>query len=285
MHARKKHLPLRGASKLCSLMHEALLGNVFWHIIITVGPSVDYLLETTTSLLFGKRAMHHSSVPIWSFERALTASAGGGGRAGGEGQDSPLLLQALQGDDPLLASPGLSADASPSKKRGAAMAAGPATAKQSGARRQAKTTSPATRRRISFHYSARLRSLALDNPDIEFSHYVARQLSGDEHTPGEALNESLSRDMNIGAEWVTRGDVGGGEGVRKRRLAFEQVSEPLRPTGSALSAAREGSERSGTQGAAQVQAEGMRGGGGGEGGDGGGGGGRVKRSCEVTRNP
>ena len=47
LHARKQHLTMRGESKLGMLLFDALAGRVYWHTLITIGPSVDFLHETT----------------------------------------------------------------------------------------------------------------------------------------------------------------------------------------------------------------------------------------------
>ena len=55
---------LRGESRLCALLQDALAGRACWTVLIAVVPSVDLLHETTTSLLFGQRAMLLGTAPV-----------------------------------------------------------------------------------------------------------------------------------------------------------------------------------------------------------------------------
>ena len=111
-----------------------------------------------------------------------------------------------------------------------------------------------------------MRSKGLDNPDLEFSNYVARQLGGEgladtlvtprDPSVSEACDVSESPD-GLARAWETHGDGGGGERVRKRRLAFEQTTRSAHATGSAVSW-RGNDEGSASAGDSQAEAGGGR---------------------------
>ena len=162
VHARKRDRVQRGESKLCALLHDALAGKVYWSILITIGPSIDFLHETTTSLLFGKRAMLLESSPLWNHEPAIlnvdeqaeTRDISNNLSASGNGV---ILSRSLR--------------ETPKKHSGSAFDADQR-------KRTAQTESPKARRKITFQHNNRVRK---EHPDIEFRKYVAQELETNEY--------------------------------------------------------------------------------------------------------
>jgi hypothetical protein len=216
IHARKNDMPLRGESKLSTLLHDALAGKVFWSVIITIGPSVDFLHETTTSLLFGKRAMLLENTPLWNHEPAvLTAEELSGSPLKSDFWVSPQQAGIYS--------------ATPSKKRGGSVF-------KSGVKsvRQAQTMSPQARRKISFHHHSRVRSSARDHPDLDFSSYVARQLGVEEKQTDSVDDDDDDIAHALSPEMRNQPDHIENPGRRNRKLAFEK-SATAQATGLSLS--------------------------------------------------
>jgi len=219
IHARKNDLPMRGESKLSNLLHQALSGKVYFSVIITIGPSVDFLHETTTSLLFGKRTMLLESTPLWNHEPGVVASE--------DLHESPI--------NPLLSPEHRVASATPGKKRAGAIFSGGGKAP-----RQAQTVSPKARRKIDYHTS-RVRSSAHDHPDLEFSNYVSRQLGledrrFDDDDEAEEAPHLLDK-VNNPPGHDSMGALEQHGSARKRQLAFEATASTCL-TGSSLGSAQ-----------------------------------------------
>lgn len=216
IHSRKNDMPLRGESKLSTLLHDALAGKVFWSLIITIGPSFDFLHETTTSLLFGKRAMLLENTPLWNHEPAILTV-------------EKLSGSPLKSDFWFSPQPAGICSATPRKKiGGSTLKRGVKTV------RQAQSMSPQARRKISFHHQSRVRSSARDHPDLDFSSYVARQL-GVEETQADGIDDeddniahALAPEMRNPPEHTEKPDR------RNRKLAFEK-SAPAHATRLSLS--------------------------------------------------
>ena len=153
---------LRGESRLCALLQDALAGRACWTVLIAVVPSVDFLHETTTSLLFGQRAMLLGSAPVINDVSPVSITY----------NESPISLGRL-----VPSGNGTGLNSSMQERTDTNKSRWGSVERDVCKVPRERSTEPRARRKIAYTPRAHREHPVVQHPVSEFSNYVVRQLS------------------------------------------------------------------------------------------------------------